>query len=396
MKHIELEPLELEVGDNYYVRSCNIKRIENETLSDQKILWFKFDKSVPPPQDNDCDAYLLAIILDAMNEGRDVIVRGDVSRELLSNLVEYQAVKNKWSSEIYSLVNISVDSVRDNDIALPGAICAFSGGVDATFSVWRHSQKKLQYRSQEIKLCVMAHGLDIILTDQITFDNTFKKAKKTLRDINLNILPIQTNYRDIATAPWKHSYGCALVAALNNFKQLAGTCIIGSSETYDRPVIPSGSSPISDHLLSSGGFKVMYDGASYGRTEKVKAISMWKIAVENLHVCWEKGFEGENCGECEKCIRTKLNFLAAGLPIPRCFPNHNDADFSPSKVKRWSESANSDWKQIYEYAKKNNVKGAWLTQLHKIVWKRSIADIYFPQDSYRRKFAKKLKNRFGG
>lgn len=178
MKQIELEPLDLEVGDNYCTRYCKIIRIENETPVDERILWFKLDKSVTPPQDKDCDAYLLAIILDAMKEGRDVIVKGDVSGELLSNLVEYQAVKNMWSPEIYHLVNISVDSVRDNEIAVPGAICAFSGGVDATFSVWRHSQKKLQHRSQEINFCVMAHGLDIPLTEQVAFDKIFNKAKK--------------------------------------------------------------------------------------------------------------------------------------------------------------------------------------------------------------------------
>jgi hypothetical protein len=36
-------------------------------------------------------------------------------------------------------------------------------------------------------------------------------------------------------------------------------------------------------------------------------------------VCWEGVDQGRNCGVCEKCIRTKLNFLAAGIESPECF-----------------------------------------------------------------------------
>ncbi len=36
-------------------------------------------------------------------------------------------------------------------------------------------------------------------------------------------------------------------------------------------------------------------------------------------MCWEGVDQGRNCGVCEKCIRTKLNFLAAGIESPECF-----------------------------------------------------------------------------
>ncbi len=144
-----------------------------------------------PPDDNDCDSYLLDTIMDAMSEGRDVVVRGSVSLGLLSNLIEYQSAWNKWLPETYSNIDIKVDSIRKEKLPASGAICAFSGGVDATFSVWRHSQRKCHYRSQKIKLCSIVHGFDIPLANETAFENACTRVKKTLDDIHIDIVPIK-------------------------------------------------------------------------------------------------------------------------------------------------------------------------------------------------------------
>ena len=88
MGHIELHPLALKVESNSYTRQCCIKRIENDTVAAEETLWFQFDKSVVPPADSDCDSYLLAVIMTAMKENKDGVVRGEVSQQLLSNLTE--------------------------------------------------------------------------------------------------------------------------------------------------------------------------------------------------------------------------------------------------------------------------------------------------------------------
>lgn len=51
--------------------------------------------------------------------------------------------------------------------------------------------------------------------------------------------------------------------------------------------------------------------------------------VDHLRVCWAGANLGENCGECEKCIRTMLNFWAVGEEIPSAFPTR----LTPERVK---------------------------------------------------------------
>jgi len=390
-----LEPLALESNESDYIRRCNILVFEGVNQVDKKELWFEFSKSVNPPKDKDCDSYLLAAIMDAMKENTNITVKGSVSRQLLSNLIEFQSIWKKWLPHIYHLIDITVDCIRDDSSKVPGAICAFSGGVDATFSVWRHSQSKCSYRSQKINLCSIVHGFDIRLNEQVAFNNARNTAQKTLDDIDINLLPIKTNYRKISRVDWDHSHACALVATLSNFKNMAGTCIVGSTDPYDAIYSPWGSSPITDHLFSSDEFFVIHDGASHSRTEKVKEITEWQVGDENLRVCSKGDTKEGNCGICEKCVRTRLNHLAIQAPIPKCFPNSN-INIDIKKVRLSSDAIRTEWQQIYQYAINNGIDEAWVKKIKSLINKKSVIDIILPKGSPRRGIVKNLVSKLRG
>ena len=57
---------------------------------------------------------------------------------------------------------------------------------------------------------------------------------------------------------------------------------------------------------------VAQPGGGSTRTEKVATIGALAAVRDHIRVCWEGDRHGRNCGRCEKCVRTKLNFLAAG------------------------------------------------------------------------------------
>ncbi len=95
--------------------------------------------------------------------------------------------------------------------------------------------------------------------------------------------------------------------------------LIPSSLPYHALVLPWGSNPLTDPLLSIRTFAIVHDGAAFTRAEKVKQIAHWRQALQNLRVCWEGDRKDGNCGHCEKCIQTILNFRAVGLGLPPCF-----------------------------------------------------------------------------
>jgi bacterioferritin-associated ferredoxin len=77
---------------------------------------------------------------------------------------------------------------------------------------------------------------------------------------------------------------------------------------------------ITDPLLSSLSFAIVHDGAEQHRVGKARALAAWPEALRNLRVCWAGRSADTNCGRCEKCVRTILEFRAAGVPCPPCFP----------------------------------------------------------------------------
>lgn len=393
---IELLPQGVQFAGNGFRRACVIRRENSASGVPESQVWFEFDRCVPVPPDDDCDAYLLAVLMDAMREGRDIVVRGSVSQRLLSNLTEFQAVWRKWRPAEYRLVDIQADEIRPDATAtrVPGAISAFSGGVDASFTVWRHSQRLCGARSFPLKACVFVHGFDIPLQDTEAYGRALAGARRTLSDLGLPLMPVATNFRTISKVPWEHVFAIALVAVMVNFRGIASTGLIGSSNPYDAMVTAWGSTPVADPLLGGGEFEVIHDGSSHNRCEKVAAIAAWPAGLSGLRVCWQGASKDRNCGRCEKCLRTKLNFLASGLEVPSSFEDVQVDSRDVRRVRIRSDALRADWGQILQHAQGLGLQAPWMEAVADVIRRRDrtvairrVADFVLPAGSARREWA---------
>lgn len=319
---VELFPQPLEVNKEGQRRSCLIKEKFADGSGVEKELWFTYPTGLPMPEDDNCDSYLLAAFLPAMELKADITVHGSISHELLANLSELQFVWSKWLPDTYSLIDINVKNIRENDVRLAGAITAFSGGVDAQFTAYTHATGKAGYRTQKLLAGVLVHGLDIPLSNTESFDTATKMASEVLNTLEIDLLPVKTNIRALWNVNWEHYFVAAVASILCGLSKYAGAGLVGSSEPYEALITPWGSHPMTDPMLSSGAFKIIHDGAGFSRSEKTKVLAEFNIGIKNLRVCWEgdlKNGKGGNCGKCEKCVRTRLNFLMGGISDPECF-----------------------------------------------------------------------------
>ena len=320
MRSLHIYPNESTIIKDRKIRICTIEAKDGNRITSSKVLQYELPSSIIMPEDNDAEAYIIATILLAMAENRTLKVHGSVSRTLLSNLTEFRDAWNCWLPDVYHRINFEAttidEAVKTKNNA---AIAAFSGGLDSTFTVWQHSQKLAGYRSQDIRACVMVRGFDIFKENE--YKSAFNQAQDTLNDINIPLYPLRTNYRSIIELDWNHTHGTALASCLNNFKKLYSTGMIAGTFSYEFTRYPIGSNPITDPLLSSSSLKILHDGAKYYRDQKVREISKWKEGIKNLRVCFSGKQKHINCGECEKCIRTRMTFEANGLEMPDSFPN---------------------------------------------------------------------------
>src|SRR5690606_15371846 len=107
---------------------------------------------------------------------------------------------------------------------------------------------------------------------------------------------------------------------------------------------------------------LVLDGCRYTRTEKVAAISGYPQAIKSLNVCWESA-SGTNCGRCEKCLRTQLNFLAVGVAEPACFPGPLDL----RRVRTMRLRSHIHFRELTSlrsYARQHGRSGRWMRALN--------------------------------
>ena len=313
------------------------------------------------------DWSVLAVLFRAMREGRDIYIDAPVSKSLLDNLEEFQAAFSMWLPKLKKVDIIAQSEVTSSPAApADDAVVAFSGGVDASFTVYRHLFKKAGKRHKNLRTAVLVHGFDIPPDKDEAFRKAADTAETILGDTGISIATVRTNVKLLLGFSWEQSFVAALGACLHQFSAEHGTALIASGESYLDAVYPWGSNPATNHLLGSDYMRFVTDGSGFSRTQKVAHVAEWPVARDNVRVCWEGPITGRNCGKCEKCIRTILNFRAVGVPLTRAFPvDVSDDRIRDLKLRRPIHL--SLFVDIYEAARTRGLTGSWLTELKQVI-----------------------------
>lgn len=312
------------------------------------------------------DGYVNAIIFFAMEHADVLRINGSLSVDYLRNIKQFQEAWHCWLPNRYKPVKIEPTSAISNaQLLLKNAlkfhrnnssISAFSGGVDAAFTLLRNSrefkdsaQEQATYNINDV---VMIHGFDVKLENESGFSSLQQRVQPIFDHLNVDCHVVKTNLRSPDFQNWEHSFASQLSCILHQFTQKFSTGLIGSSEPVSNLINAWGSHPATDHLLSGANFKIVHDGAGYSRTDKVAFIGTKAYITDHLKVCWEGAEQHKNCGVCEKCIRTKLNFIAANLQIPKCFENPLSMDQIVSLTPK-NDAQMNELKSIIDYSNKH-------------------------------------------
>jgi len=341
-KEIIIQPLPVRVGNVILRYECLIKRVDDGVVIDERNLWFEYSDFHELSPQQDSDQFLLAMLMDGMREQRTLRINGKVSLSLLRNLQDFQLYWNFMKPEIYSPIEVQTEISVPRGKVNEKSVCAFSGGIDSSFSVWRPSQR-------DISLAVMVHGFDITLDNTESFERLYRRWVHPLKKIGIQLIALRTNFREVSLTPWEDVHAAAITAGLNRYKTVVGNVIIGSSKTYRNLSQIWGSNPTTDNLLGSSDFSIYHDGASYRRIDKVKVVSDWNECMKNLHICWEGDIQDENCGICEKCVRTKMIFMIQGLKVPEVFQENIPLETSLRRITLKYGVIYTVWNEIHHY-----------------------------------------------
>ncbi|MEZ5692079.1 MAG: hypothetical protein R3D71_10525 [Rickettsiales bacterium] len=388
MRYLELS-VENQVIDNKTKRTTILT--DSETAKKIEI-FYEFDREVLWSKRSPVDANVLAVLLHAAEQGKDLRVNGIMSAKAIRNMEELLLAWNCWKPDLYKKIDIIPNEVIN--IHKSGdkqkAITLFSGGVDAIFNILNNKDSKIpEYKRYDVNTALMVHGFDIDIYNHKDFTKLMKRTSPLLDELSIDLRTIRTNSRELRMQKWDDSHGLELAACLLMYGDEFDFGLIGSSDPYDEFLLPWGSSPVTDFMMSNNMMEIIHYGAGFSRTEKVAKIAQNNTASEVLKVCWAGGDQSGNCGCCEKCTRTRLNFLATGMiETPACFSGDiNIKNVEGMDIK--TEGKLSEIKSIASYAREHGVRGDWLELIERRIEQWEPSAELLEKRSQIRKYAEK-------
>jgi hypothetical protein len=332
-------------------------------VGERTRLWYSVPVQHGSALTKACDPFVVATLFRAMREGTDLMVHGETSPSLLQNLEEFQAAWASWRPDRYTKIDVIADLECEQPRAGDShtAITAFSGGVDSSFTVFRHRTGHCGRLKRTLRAGVMALWRRDPQDHNDALDRAAEKSAKMLASLDMDLIRLGTNFRELDDS-WEDAHGAAIAACLMLFQGRYAAGLIASTEPYCSLVLPFGSNPVTDRLMSSDAFQIIHDGAAFTRSEKVREIANWPEALQYLRVCWEGKHADRNCGRCEKCVRTILNFRVMGLGLPECF-EQDVSDDEILSLRGLSPVQSAYLQEVLSAARAESIAESWVTAL---------------------------------
>jgi hypothetical protein len=261
---------------------------------------------------------IAAALPTAMSLGRPLHLLGEADTDFLAQMEEYMAAWCRWRPDLFRAVAITADTeVAPGTSSSGSAIMAFSGGLDSTFALHAHKRGLLGRRALDIEAAVLIQGFDIPLDDARALGVARAHVQAILDSYGVRLNIVRTNWQKPFCVKWGMTHVLGITAVLHQFHRQFASAVIADDVPYESQVTPWSSNAITNQMLGCGAFPIRPTGAAWSRTEKAGAVAGNPAVLQHLRVCYERPELGENCGVCEKCVRTKLNFHAIGIsPMP--------------------------------------------------------------------------------
>ena len=275
-----------------------------------------------------CDPhpFLVGCILPAMRHGEQRIrIEGEICPLLKANLRTVTGLIRNWygTQRVAPVIEAKIRSGVDSGSQPSQAASFLTGGIDGLATLRMNRLNVPVLHSASIRECLMVYGMNPESDNRPeSFERALASLKVVAEDADVRLVPVYTNIRDLddnARFFLNEFHGAVLAAAAHACS--SGLHMVYIASSADIPhVMPWGSHPLLDENYSSFNLRVRHDGILFSRLEKTRIVSGWDVALQSIKVCTEN-WPGENCGKCEKCLRTMLALMVMGaLERSQAFP----------------------------------------------------------------------------
>lgn len=261
----------------------------------------------------------------AMRTGQALHVEGEGSEETVRNAGRIAESWESWMPHHFNSVEASFDVVSrrpPGETARRRSLCLYSGGIDSTHALLS------RHRNGERQTVLTVHGMDYRLEDEQKFDALKSKIAPFSRLVGDGHIFVRT---DAYATYRKYNVNLRDAPHVSHIFALAG-CTFLFSERYENVFIasdcrldqqfrtpPWGSNSVTNAYFDDGCTRLATLDDHLTRTEKMPLILSSAEALSSVSFCNNYRTRPDNCGRCDKCIRTKLMFFVACGTVPDIF-----------------------------------------------------------------------------
>lgn len=287
----------------------------------KQVLWFE-SAAVPPTPS--AEAFLVGCAAPAMRDGeKRVLVDGPVDPALLESVSEALA----WLIAAYGYRDpapvLEASHVNQRPPAPRGLHAGMlSCGVDSLAMLRLNHARYAPTHPRRIAAGIAIKGFDCVTPTQ--YAQLLKRARAVAQATGIELLDLDTNIGEVAR--WPHPtrpfavfapreyQACMLAAAAHVFTGHISSVSIASSGADPALAFREarGSHPLLDPLYGSFSMRVFHENGTMLRMQKLRMVADWDVGLKNLLICSNWDRTELNCGRCEKCIRTTVEFIALG------------------------------------------------------------------------------------
>jgi hypothetical protein len=301
----------------------------------------------------DDDALLPLALVPSMRVGGVLDLPRGLSPSMRSSCPEIQDLLAQWSGRrgVPQFEHVEVltnDRPSQPAEAIRGVGAFFTSGLDSTYTALKHSD--------EITHLIYVDGFDLPHASPAVREAALMFVRSSAARLGKQLIEVETNLRDFSDRwlSWDFYHGAALATvALLLSQQLFKVYIASSFPSWQLSLW--GSHPSLDPLWGTDGVVIVHDGSEADRIQKIRAIAEHPGALSRLRVCWENPGdtqESQNCGACEKCMRTMLVLWQCGLlELATSFPDHVDPRaVAHTRLELHDIDIRSQWKEAFVHA----------------------------------------------
>ena len=327
---MELTSVHIDRPEAGRVRLCG-EIVYDDRRSARDQYWFEFPEPYADSISESGNPWLAALLPLAARLNEPLRLCRPVDGVLVANASRLTEIWRQWYPEL-GVVAIEADEQKNDAAPVPSKTAAlFSGGVDSFFTVIRNAETTDRSRYPSIDWLISVWGFDVRLAD----DYARLRSRRALaaRELGKEFIDVKTNVRETRSrqASWGHiAHGCFLASVGLALERSIGTLYIAATHSTSS-VVPWGSHPETDPLLSTRRMRVIHDGADAGRSAKTEYIARSPVAMRSLHVCF-RSRSMENCCRCRKCLLTMMTLeLCGALATCEAFPERR---LDPRRIER--------------------------------------------------------------